>query len=66
MDHRLRVRQRFSGFYDLSVRQDGGVTDIDGANFDSEAYVSQLLKHKPLSELVEVCFRPKYAFLWLE
>ncbi len=52
--HRLRVRQRFSGFYDLAVRQDGGVTDIDGANFDADAYVSQILKHKPLSELVEV------------
>lgn len=53
-DHRLRVRQRFSGFYDLAVRQDGGATDIDGANFEAETYVAQLLKHKPLPELVAV------------
>lgn len=52
MDHRIKVRQRFSGFYNLSVKQDGGATDIDGANFDAEQYVTGLLKHKQLSDLI--------------
>jgi hypothetical protein len=53
-DHRLRVRQRFSGFYDLPVT-DRSTNDIDGANFDATAYVSTLIKNKPLPELVSVC-----------
>jgi len=60
--HRLKVRQRFSGFYDVSVRQDGGATDIDGANFDADAYVTQLLKHKQLSELVQVLPRAIHPY----
>ena len=35
----LRVRQRFSGFYDLKVRQDTNEHDIDSVHFNSESYV---------------------------
>ena len=52
-DHKLRVRQRFSGFYDLPVT-DRNTNDIDAANFDSASYVSSLIKNKPLPELVSV------------
>ncbi|EKX46163.1 Ang2 protein [Guillardia theta CCMP2712] len=48
----LRVRQRFSGFYDLPVRHDASASDIDSSNFDADAYVSSLLKSKPLPDLV--------------
>ena len=46
MDHRLRVRQRFSGFYDVDVREDAPASDIDGANFDA-----QVLSYKSLCAL---------------
>ena len=35
----LKVRQRFSGFYDLKVRQDANEHDIDFPHFNSESYV---------------------------
>lgn len=52
MDHRLRVRQRFSGFYDVDVREDAPASDIDGANFDAQGYVSSMLATRQLPELV--------------
>jgi hypothetical protein len=52
MDHRLRVRQRFSGFYDVDVREDAPASDIDGANFDAQGYVSSMLATRQLPELL--------------
>ena len=49
---RVGVRQRFSGFYDLNVRQDGGEHDLDSANFAAESYVQSVLKSKTLPQLV--------------
>jgi hypothetical protein len=36
-----KVRQRFSGFYDLKLRQDNE-HDIDSTNFNSESYVGSV------------------------
>ena len=38
----LRVRQRFSGFYDLKVRQDGNEHDINSTTFNPETYVQSV------------------------
>ena len=38
----LRVRQRFSGFYDLKVRQDGNEHDVNSTHFNSESYVQSV------------------------
>jgi len=35
-------RQRFSGFYDLKVRQDANEHDIDSTHFNSESYVQSV------------------------
>ena len=38
----LRVRQRFSGFYDLKVRHGANEHDIDSSHFNSESYVQSV------------------------
>ena len=43
----LRVRQRFSGFYDLKVRQDANEHDIDSSQFNSESYVQTVRRTHP-------------------
>jgi hypothetical protein len=43
----LRVRQRFSGFYDLKVRQDTNEHDIDSSHFNSESYVQTVRRTRP-------------------